>query len=446
MRKAAPVVVLLCGAVACGDVVPRVGRDGGADGDGGVDADPTPGEVAVTLSDLFGQTGGPSVDTPAVFVQPDGAAIEAATDEHGRVAAEVAPGTAVFLFPTASPGARGAPAISVGLAILGLEPGDDIVIGNDEARGANLGVMTFQVGPGLLAPQMIVSNGCGTSLSFNGTASLSFDEMCVDEDDEFAYVLRVADEFGNTLGYRTGVEVFVKDGVVVLDGAAEQADAVAVDLGELPGLVGQVNGRLTPFAGPLRYGDVAVGPVGPEPTPVQLRLPAPRGFGDGRIVEVQFQPSQGALGGQIHTHRLGTSDAQLTIDAGADLLPWLGQAFYSIADREVVVARTAGAAFDVQVATLNWAESAGGNGIFLVMTPPELERLRIPALPDAYAGKLPVDPMPNSLRVTVLGIEASALDGYRAARQRGFEAVFDDAVLRLGDEGSVRRTISREAP
>ena len=56
----------------------------------------------------------------------------------------------------------------------------------------------------------------------------------------------------------------------------------------------------------------------------------------------------------------------------------------------------------------------------------------------AYASRLPVDP--ESLFPTVIGVEATYLDGFDDARQRGFQPIFEGDILRHEPPARLTRT------
>src|SRR5262249_7713651 len=122
----------------------------------------TRGTVHVTVLDPAG-TGAAAVGATVVFVDPDGTQVKKATDSAGKADADVLPGASVTSIALVN--------TSTTLqTVLGVKPGDDLVIGIRSLDGSAAGDFSISYPAATGATSYDIVNPCGT-VSFPAPAA-----------------------------------------------------------------------------------------------------------------------------------------------------------------------------------------------------------------------------------------------------------------------------------
>jgi hypothetical protein len=429
-KLAAAAVALAC-AAGCGEVNKIVPDAGPGEPDAGV-----PGEASIVVSNIFGGDPGPVADATALFIDPDGTiATETTTDADGRAVGTIAPGGTLVLLLPDPPMLNGA-SENVSVAIVGVQPGDAIVFGDEIGDGASLGSMSFDTPVRPSTDNYDIQAGCSSSnLTAAPPIALDVREGCV-VDGEFDFLGRAFEG--------DAIAAFLPGHTTFNDGSSfapalgwVDAQPFEVSVTDIPFGVGNVRLDSFPALRGREFGSTRSLDQAPVDHAAAYVAPMPA-FGQ-RLVNVELEPDQPVLGPQgISVLRAPDVD-RVDLDVSEAILPFYGAPLYSQAEGGLVWNRTSGRSPDVQYAFFFWSETGGmGGGAWFMVLPPDVDRATVPTLPEAYAGRVPVDP--ESVFPSAIAIEASYLDGYDAARQLGFQPIFEDAILREDPPARLTRT------
>ena len=300
-------------AAACGKVQALSDAPGsGSDIDAHVGPDANPrGTVKVTVFDPSG-TGATPTGIPVVFIDPDGTLVaNVPTDSNGKAQADVLPGasvTAVF-----------APAADTYQmdAVLGVKPGDDLVIA-DTAPTAATGVFNVSY-PGLSgATQYYAYGPCGSSAqATGGPAQLTFNAYCTVS--PMTVGVAAYDANFNLLGYieQAGV-TFSDGGSTTITGNWGNQISMTASATNVPSDVTNVS-----FYRTIRYPSglgLTMGGAAPSNQMVMVSAAVPSAakaimqttLRNGATMQFFFQPITG-------------NSTSFSVDAGANELPWVGR-------------------------------------------------------------------------------------------------------------------------
>jgi hypothetical protein len=425
-------------ALACGDI--KTAGDGGPSDGGAPDARAV-GSVTVTLGKLFGTTQ-PLAGNRVVFVDSAGAvAGDVMTDDGGAATADgIEAGSTMIIFIAAPP--AGAPAGSQTLVVVGVAPGDDIHIDGEPAEGASLGNMNVSWPSRAGTSSYLVSVGCNSAGPTTDTvAAVTFYDACL-ADGEAQALVRAADGTDATVGWVGGTATFAADGTLDIAGPWTDPRALAVNLSGVPSEARSVFPRLTPWRGELPFNRVSLPEVQLTEATAAVEVPIPQTFASSDLVTLDFQPNQPGIGGNSLAVRVAADTSAVDLDLGDELLPWYGFPVLDTPSRTFHWTRTAGREPDAQYLLMFWDEKSGEQRMTVVMLPPDLLEVTMPELPADYEPFMPVSPA--EVGVQVQAAEASDLDDYRAARQRGFDLIFETPRLGLEAPSTLRRSVGGE--
>jgi hypothetical protein len=289
--------------------------------DAGIDA-VTRGTVRVTALDPSG-TGAPAVGANVVFLDPDGTLVKrVATDTSGKAQADVLPGgnvTSIVLVNTQY----------VLMTVLGVKPGDDLVLGNKSTDSSVAGTFTVTYPAFNGATSYIVASPCNaTSFPAPATggppapAQLTIFNSCKLDKMEIV----VVPQGGNgplTSISKTAVP-FAPGGSTTITGNYQGLrNFTASYTNTNPIITGLDMTRAIPDA--FGFEDFQ-SMASPKPT-VALSVTGPQGSG-GQILS-QVATATGSA--QFVRQTIAGTAATYGLDVGATLLPWLASPTYDAA-------------------------------------------------------------------------------------------------------------------
>jgi hypothetical protein len=420
----------------CGKVE-KIGADGGGDGDPDAAA---PGQVSVTVFDLFGEGSGPISGATVLLLDADGEiVVETTTDAEGRAGGTTGGNSTLVLLlpPSANPSGSFQ---NISIAVLGVQPGDDIVIA-DEERGSGTSDSMLVELPFLDGvTRYEIAIGCGFASSADKpTLQVFVEDICL-EDGQFDFLGMGRDSLGNVIAFFPGRAQFVPGGAVSPAGDWSSPASVQLALRGLPAIADTLRLEAFPLLGGRDFGSTFSfeQPVGASELTVVAPLPV--GFGDGRLVSLGLRSSQPAVGEQIIQILTAPDTGAVDLDVDELLLPWYGPVLFSTPDRSLVWSRSAGRSPDAQYAFFLWQEAGGiGGGAWFFVAPPDVDRVAVPPLPERFASRLPVEPV--SVFAQLFAVDASIFDSFDQARQRAFEPLYEDAASKFPVPGHLVRSV-----
>lgn len=350
---------------------------------------------------------------PVLFLGPDGAlAVETVTDGDGRAIATIASGSAAII---ALPDTEHTNAKTT-YAVLGLEPGDDVVLRLFRDR-PTLGAMTLELPAYPGANGYEVTTGCGVTTSATSTVTISLLAGCTPEG-QFRYLARAKSNI-DVLGFASGSATFLADGTVTHEGAWAPSGMLTVHFSNpLEGHV-DVGGTIDAVDGDRNFERIGAAAAAAGAA-VDVAFPVAPGFAHVTSIGMNPDPSNPGRGEQwlaVHTPADAT---EATVDLEAERLPYLYRPQFDATSRSIVVERaTNGAAADAMTGIIFFHEGTQSHA-WMLLAPPDATAIEFPLLPEPYADRVPVEPVVDLLLVYLEA--ASDWDGYRDARQRGFEA------------------------
>ena len=423
MRTSIAFLVLLVAAPACGKVrLPGSGSDGGEPGDdGGGDIDAAePGPVTVTVLSFDGQRT-PVEGVQVAFFDADGShRVTLDSNGDGVATADLSPGGAVVAFVDAAP--LGASSMAA-RAVLAVAPGDQIVIGGEPlVGGTTVSNMTITLPAVTGAGEYIVYTPCGTFSSGNNVVPLAFFAGC--DLDSFAYLATASGDAGPSF-LREEDATVIPGGNYNAMGAWQMTPTRAFRFTGVPDEADYVD------TGVFGYR------VGEQQLNVFLTRDAAEATSDTLTLRPQRMPSydqtmywtlvraeQAALGSFNVVHWLDP-DAATEWNLSELMLPWMGPIGFDAATRRagwrMVGAGTWDATYLTVVASRNDGETFRETQWFIV-APPGIEEIVLPELPAELAEYY----LPDPENVYAYGqiVESSEMDGYPAARQKGFDPMY----------------------
>src|SRR5690606_19810680 len=345
-------------AGGCGDVQKIAPDGGGSDGSPTADGS-APGTATVEVHNLLDPTNsGPLEDVPVLFFGPDGElSAEEATGADGRASATVEPGsTAVVLMPL--PSFPAGIAQNFNFAIAGMQPGDEIVLSEEQVQGAFLGSMTFTLEVHPAAVDYEIHGGCSRSGTNGNVVSLNVYSGCVGADDRLDLLAVARDNTGAIVGTYAAETTFAAGAEVPLPGTWLAPDTFTVRFAGLASQLKTAEVRVGSAidAQPFALGSSDVLLKGAESTATQS---VAAGFGDSRVVGLGLYPAQVYSGEQDQLIRVAPDQSEVEITSD-DLLPWYTAPIYSSADRSVSWAATGGSEPDVLFVAVSWTEKVSG--------------------------------------------------------------------------------------
>jgi hypothetical protein len=425
-------------AFACGDIKTVGGGDGGS-GDGGTPDARAVGSVSVRLGKFFGDTQ-PLEGNQVVFVDSSGAvAADLTTDADGAATADgIEAGSTMIIFIATPP--AGAPDGSQAAVVFGVEPGDDIHIDGEDA-GAAVGNMNITWGDNA-ANHYDANNGCTRAPSTTDlTTNLSFEEGCLTGGEAQALV-RSADGNDVTTGWIGGTVAFAADGTLDLGDTWSTPRPLTVSLSDLPSEAKSVYPRLVPARNNVSFDGVSLPQVLLDQATASFEAPLPRSFVTSNAVRLEFQPNQPGIGGNSLSLRVAADASALDVSVAGELLPWYGWPVLDIATRTFRWSRSSGVAPDAQHLAMFWTEEGGTERLTVFLVPPDVDEVTLPELPSEYEPFMPANAA--DLGIQIIAGEASELEDYRAARQRGFELAAGNPRLGLEAPSTLRRSYAGE--
>lgn len=438
------VLLLLLAAGACGKVrLPGSGGDGdggsgGGDGGGGSDA-AGPGPVSVTVLSFDGRRT-PVEGTPVAFFAANGehqATVD--TDEDGRAVSQLAPGGTVAAFGGDLP--TGSASLSV-RAVVGVEPGDEIVIGGETYQGGDqTAQMTITLPVLTGAGPYTVYTPCGAFGSDSNVVTLYFYQSC--DVDSFAYVALASGDAGPSFADEDEAAVIPGGNYDATStwqmtptrpfrftGIPDEASSVEVGVSAVRTGDQQLDLFLTRGSAPASGETLTVRPE---------RIP---GY-DETMVYGLVRAEQPSLGVVQFARWLGPDDSTDT-DLADVMLPWMGPVSFDTATRALRWTIVGAAEYDATYVTVNANINDGKTFLdttWFIAAPPGIEEIVLPELPDELSDYY----LPDPENVYAYGqiVESSELDGYAGARQRGFDPSY---FPRLEPLGSLTRSSFSGSP
>jgi hypothetical protein len=434
---------LAIGAAACGKVsLPGSSGDGdggSGDGDGGGSDAAGPGPVTVTVLSFDGRRTPVEGAQVAFFAASGEHQATVDTDDEGRATSDLAPGGAVVAFGGDVP--TGSASLAV-RAVLGVEPGDQIVIGGEPYQGGSLAAeMTITLPVLTGAASYIVYTPCGTFSSGNNVVPLTFYQSC--DVDSFAYVALASGDAGPSFAE--------EDEAAVIPGGNYDATATWQMTPTRPfRFTGVPDEALSVEVGVsgVRTGDQQLdlfltrdeAPAGEEM--LTLRPERIPGY-DETLIYGLVRAEQPSLGTFQFTRWMGADDSTDT-DLADVMLPWMGPVALDTASRSLRWRIVGAGEYDATYVTVNANINDGDTFLettWFVVAPPGIEEIVLPELP----AELSEYYLPDPENVYAYGqiVESSEVEGYAGARQRGFDLSY---FPRLEPLGSVTRSSFSGAP
>ena len=441
MRTAIALFLVLA-AAACGKVhLPGSGAgDDAGSGDGGGDEDAAgPGPVAVTVLSFDGRRT-PVAEAKVAFFEADGehrATVE--TDVDGVATGELAPGGAVIAFVDGAPAGVAARSAR---AVLGVAPGDEILIGGEPSVGGDtVADMTITLPVLTGAASYLVFTPCGTFSAGSNVVPLTFYTGC--DVDSFAYLAVASGDAGRSYLREQDAPVIPGDNYDAMS-SWQTIPTRAFRFTGLPDDAGIVeSGNFGMRAGEQQLDAVLSRATG-EATAGTLTLRPERiPSYDATMTWTLIRAEQSALGTFNMVHWLGPDDPT-EWDMSSLMLPWMGPVAFDTATRSlrwrIVGAGEYDATYLTVIASINDGKTFTETQWFVV-APPGIEEIVLPELPADLADHY----LPDPENVYAFGqiVESDQLDGYAAARQRGFDPTY---FPRLEPLGSVTRASFSGSP
>ncbi|HEY0476892.1 MAG TPA: carboxypeptidase-like regulatory domain-containing protein [Kofleriaceae bacterium] len=286
------------------------------------------GTVRVTVLDAGG-TGAPAVGANVVFLDPDGSLVKrVATDTAGKANADVLPGGSVTSIALVSTQYQLQ-------TVLGVKPGDDIVLGNKNGDGSVAGdfTITYPLFGG--ATSYSVVSPCGT-IPFPAPATggppapakISISNSCKRDPMELVVVAQGANGPLSSIA-KAGVP-FVPGGSTTITGSYQGLRSVTVSYTNINPIITNLDmNRLIPDGFGFDSNQTMASPG----TSLTMTVTGPQAAG-GQI----FTQASGAAG-QFQTVRQAIPGTAATygLDVAATLLPWINSPTYDPATRKLVV-------------------------------------------------------------------------------------------------------------
>lgn len=433
--------IALAAAAGCGKVrLPDSARtDGGGEADAAV-----PGPVTVRVLSFDGRQA-PLARVPVGFFDGDGvhqATVD--TDDDGVATSDLAAGGSVVAFLGAA-GPAGV-AAQTARAILGVDPGDEIVIGGQPGLTGNpVNAMTVEL-PAVAGatPQYELYTSCGSYGGGSPSIMINFYAACDTETFSFAAVATGDD----------GRQYLREEDVATVPNGAYPATATWQAMPTrpflftgLPGEAGVVDARVIGVRTGDHQLDATLGNDGQAVMEDMITLRPERIPGyDATMVRSEVRAEQPSLGYTAFFRSLGPDDST-DLDVGAVMLPWLAPVTFESATRTFRTGLIGDQEFDATLLTVDASINDGEvfrETIWFVIAPPGLEEVVLPEVPDDLAADY-VLPDPDNVDAYGQIVESDQVEGYSAARQLGFQLFAEPreapvgSLIRFGFSGATAR-------
>jgi hypothetical protein len=400
-------LLLLTLIAACDPVVAHT-PDAGADAT--PDA-PTHGMVRVQIYDPH-PTGAVVTGVPVVFIEADGTQVgHPTTDSQGYASADVHAGASATVVITT----QGSTQMTT---LLGLKPGDDIILGPRRGTPTDAGTFTVSwpsYGGGV--GQYYVYGPCGGTNTGPSAlqATLSMKSDC--KQDTMDLLLIAEDSNGNPLGYltKTGV-AFAAGGSTALTGSYDSVSSFTASYTNIPPNVTSIDySRNMPDG----YGFSRGSSGSPMSGTFSTSVPAPQGS----KAQVTTDINNSASGAE-QTFVFGIQGNALTygMDVGATALPWLGKPMLDAANHRITVSvdptGTSNDKPDAFFAQTSYSRTVNGTAqsfawLLLSATPGDVT---MPTLPPEVGDVMPKADDTVGFTAAAM-VESDAIDGYDTIRQ-----------------------------
>ncbi|HEU5061036.1 MAG TPA: hypothetical protein VFU21_31110, partial [Kofleriaceae bacterium] len=352
------------------------------------------------------------------FFEPDGThAATLETDGEGVATAELAPGGAVVAFVADGPAGVAA---RTARAVLGVAPGDQIAIGGDTfGSGDFLFNMTITLPVLTGAGEYVVFTPCGTFSDGSNVVPLAFNTGC--DVDTFAYLAVATGDAGPSF-LREDEAPVIPSGNYDSPQTWQMTPVRPFRFNAVPDEVRFVDTGVYAVRAGEQQLDVFIGrDSGPaaEDT-LTLRPQRIPGY-DATMVQTIVYAEQPALGNANVVHWLDADDPS-EWDLSQQILPWMGPVSFDSATRSMRWQIVGAGEYDATYLNVIASINDGKNFIetrWVVAAPPGIEEIVLPELPDELSAFY----LPDPENVYAYGqiVESDQLEGYGAARQKGFD-------------------------
>lgn len=434
-RVLAAMIATLGSALACGD---NLGVQPEADGAAG------PPPVSLTVLSFRG-TRLPQSGQLVAFYDPDGTLVATAeTDSEGKASAQLDGGGTVLLFTEGVT----LPVVDlrqkVGVAVVGVQPGDDIVLGGPDETDIDFdvaGSMAIDIDP---HPEFAVwFEGLGTcaggfSWGF-GTPPPVFTTYAREGCESF-------DMVGLAHGPSGPIAYFEVDDAPFIDGSTytvtegwSDMPEVTVDFSNLSDIGDEVRAMIYEIRleGGFRR-QPAFGQRCAEITGTSASL---------SLIGLPSQESALALsipGGSM-IQWLAPGSTAIAIDAAALPVPHIDDATWDSATRRFRWTVTGEQVVDATYVLKEWSTDEGATEwvwpseiAWHLVVPPGVDQVTLPAFPEEAADWLPAGAVPS--RVTTVTVIESSEVGWDAVRPLGIDPTRSEWALELGTGATTWRT------
>jgi hypothetical protein len=418
MRRA--LISLLVLFAACGKTnsladAPR-GDGAGADAQAPIDATTAGPVTVVTYS--TGSGGGIASGVPVVFVQPNGTiAAEVPSDGSGVATATVLPGASVTAAYTSTAG-------GTLYTVTAVKPGDHINIGPFNTGTVTVGTFTANVAPAPGATQYQVYGPCGSSISAAaGSGSATPVTLQVYDYCQQAKMDLLAVALSPTvLGYlEANMVTFADGGQTDMTGTWQPLQTTNANYTNAPndGSLSSI-GFLAHVPDSDGYETTQYNAVSGGSATASLSLPVAASS----LYETQLQSSNVVSYQDVFVQNTGTP-AQVAMDVGATMLPWLAVPTLDPATGKITTTVTGtggGDIFDVDVSYSRVVNTTTISYEWLVFGPAPGD-VTLPPLPADLADATPKAGDQVSLAAYADLYDVDAISGYDQIREHLFDGL-----------------------
>lgn len=410
--KAAALASAALALAGCGDSAEPAADARLAD----VALDATPGPLTVTLMraiDFVGQGGGPAVGAPVYFVEPDGTATRVLTDGDGRATAVVGAGATVYCQQPSEAGTLRA------FAVTGLGPGLDFTI--ESARfpsfsppSVGTAQITLPSVPGAAFYSATVS--CGDFTASGGAPFLTTGVHACARLEHGTVLTEAFDVDSRLLAYGVAHDVDLRGTFTApRDVPADRRPVSSVTtFTSVPPVVSSIRVVRT-----HRDGDVvsvaAAEPRRPEGSVVAFELPV-AAIGDRSDLVTTLTGNGGALGVGRHVQRFATPAVPVTVDLGADMLPFMTRPSINLTARAAAWTYVGGVGRRPDLVMMTASYNQDRPVTLVVIGPGDRTHVELPPFPPELTDLLPppasVPDFVDYLAVDAVGADFPDLVGH----------------------------------
>jgi len=375
----------------------------------------TRGTVHVTVLDPGG-TGAPAVGANVVFLDPDGTLVKrAATDTAGKASADLLPGASVTSIALVN-------TTTQLQTVLGVKPGDDIVLGSKSADSAASGTFTVTYPAFAGAVGYEIAHPCGpnfvtqpaTGAPPPTTATLTFNNSCKLDSMEIVVTPTDANSVPLAVIGKQAVP-FVSGGSTAITGTYQGLRSFTASYTNLnPIIASMFMSRAVPDGNGITTSLSVTTPTASQVVNVSGALgTSARIASRFTLATRSFQEIRQTLSGSAATYGL---------DCAANLLPWINQPSFDAAAGKLLVpldmTGTSSAKPDVirVAATYRRTDTVTGatTAFSWTLFAPEAGDIALPALPAEVGNVAPTSA--DTVTVTALMVEIDAIANYDALR------------------------------